>query len=159
ELLAKQSLSMEQKHLIIDAATNLVGDVFVHRSMKLAQYGVDAVPQLRALRARAQTLDDAAFHREMRRIFVQLRDRHTHYKSDTLNQAYTLPFAAMRARDEGRWSYFVARSDNTSMLPVGSRIEAWNGGDLDRIVDDLAENVGAGNYPSRLAVARRSLTR
>jgi C-terminal processing protease CtpA/Prc len=155
---ASRELTMEQKELIIDAARHLMEEVYVHRTMKLAQYGIDPVPQLRALRSRAPVLSDAIFHREMRRIFVQLRDRHTHYISGEQTEAYSLPFRTARALDEGRWAYFVTRSQ-TSTLPIGSRIEAWNGGELDRVVEELAENVGAGNFPSRLAVARRSLTR
>jgi hypothetical protein len=158
DLLARQELTPDQKRLIVDVAVNLVEQVYVHRAMKMAQYGIDVVPQLRVLRGHVTGLADLAFHREMRRIFVELRDRHTHYISAGQNEVYALGFTAARAFDNGAWKYFVTKSASPQ-IGVGSEIVSWNGGQPDLVVEELAEAVGAGNIPSRLAMARIYLTR
>jgi hypothetical protein len=157
-LVARQELTPGQKRLIVDVATNLVEQVYVHRPMKIAQYGVDVVPQLRALRVHAPDMADMAFHREMRRIFVQLRDRHTHYISTGQNEVYVLGITIARAFDGGEWKYFIIQSDDPA-IPIGSQIVTWNGGQPEQVVEELAEHVGAGNVASRLAMARQYLTR
>ena len=158
-LVAQQELTTDQKRLIVDVGINLVEQVYVHRTMKMAQYGIDVVPQLRALRARVSDMKDLAFHREMRRIFVQLRDRHTFYISGEHKETYILGVTTLRAFDNGEWKYFITRSDDHSMIPIGSQVVSWNGVHPEQVVEEFAENVGAGNLSSRLAVARRDLTK
>jgi C-terminal processing protease CtpA/Prc len=150
-------LAVDEKQLIADLSAKLVQEIYAHRVMKMTLYGIDIVPQLRALRLRAQDMKDVAFHREMRRMFAQLHDRHTHYMSGEATTKYTLPVHTMRALDNGVAKYFVTKSDDKG-VPIRSEITHWNGVPPDRVVEELAEDIGAGNLSSRLALARRYLT-
>ena len=70
-----------QKQLVIDQATLIFRDLYVHRELKLQDFGAaaDPLPRLASLRQQAATLDDVTFHTTMEQIFIDLHDHHTNY--------------------------------------------------------------------------------
>ena len=157
--MAARRLSASEKRAVIDAAINVVQQVYVHRAMKQAEFGIDVVPQLRALRAQAANIDDAGFRREMRRIFVRLRDRHTRFLDGDVKVA-KLGITIEQAFENGVPKFFITEITDSSLPSVleGSQVRKWQGAPLEAVIDALAEDVGAGNEQSRKAVARRYLT-
>ena len=157
--MAARRLSASEKRAVIDAAINVVQQVYVHREMKQAEFGIDVVPQLRALRAQAASIEDADFRREMRRIFVRLRDRHTRYLDGDVKVA-KLGITIEQAFEGGLPKFFITEIIESSLPSVlmGSEVRRWQGAPLQAAIDALAQDVGAGNEQSRKAVARRYLT-
>lgn len=69
----------EGRRLIIDQASVVLGELYVHRYLKHAKHAYDPVAALRQLRRRAEKLSAFEFHLGVMRIFKQLRDIHTGY--------------------------------------------------------------------------------
>jgi hypothetical protein len=74
--------SVENKKLVIEQARLILGDVFVHRSLKIEQFGadIDPLPLFKALEDKVEAMDTSTFHKEMRSIFQLQRDLHTTYQ-------------------------------------------------------------------------------
>src|SRR5262245_60696461 len=159
QLRAKGGLTSAEKAFVVDTAKLIIEEIFVHRAMKTALYGVDVMPQLRALRLRVSKMDDDQFHREMRRIFAQLRDAHTSYVwyEEGGVSSLGIRIGKVAAGDAPR--YYVTRSNIEETLPVGSEVTHWNGTPLGATIDELSEEIGAGNVASRRARALTYLTR
>jgi len=147
----------ERENLVIQIF-KIVDQLFVHRRMKTALYGVDAAALLYHLATRAADMADADVHRAIRRIVTQIRDRHTRYSFAPGTQDYVLPFTIERAFDGSNPIYLITRSVS-EWLPPGSRVVRWNGVPTEAVVRELAEDVAAGNDAARHALALVFLTR
>ena len=149
-------LNSRQREQIADQALTLVEQVYVHRQLKTALYGIDAAALLHGLRDRAGGMSDAEFHQEMRDIVKQIRDRHVSYRWGS-GPDYLLPFRVERAWDGDTPVYLVTASENAE-VEIGSRLLRWNDIPIDAVIRELAEDVRAGNNASRNAIARILLT-
>jgi len=156
---AALAVNARERAAILDAAIHVVEDVYVHRALKSAQYGIDVVAQLRAIRARASDLDHATFHRQMRRAFAQLHDRHASYSGGLPNKLFVLGVTIKQTFADDPPKFYVVHVDpEVSAVPVGSEVRLWNGVPIAHVIDEFSEDVGAGNEASRKAVARKYLT-
>lgn len=76
------SYSLENKSVVVDQARLILGDVFVHRALKLENFGtqVDALPLLKELESKMKDMDETSFHTRMMEIFQLQHDLHTSYQ-------------------------------------------------------------------------------
>src|SRR6476620_2610433 len=137
-------LSGRQRELIADQILILIEQIYVHRRMKTALYGIDAVSLLRGLRSRAAAMTDAEFHRTMRVIVAQIRDRHTRYSDVGVGPDYRLPFRVERGFD-GDTPVYVVTASIAPAIGIGSTVLRWNDTPTEAVIRELAEDVGAGN--------------
>ena len=76
------SYTFENKKDVVDQARLILGDVFVHRLLKLEHFGaaIDPLPMLKVLEETMNGMDEVTFHSKMREIFQAQRDLHTSYQ-------------------------------------------------------------------------------
>jgi hypothetical protein len=72
-------LTVEERKTIIDTASDLLAEFYVHLDLKRAMHGADPLGRLRFLEQRLDLMRPRDFHDEMLSIFAELRDRHTIY--------------------------------------------------------------------------------
>jgi hypothetical protein len=89
-------MTPREREKLVNQIRRVIEDIYVHRQMKTALYGVNAVALLHGLGTRAAQLNDADLHRALRRIVSQIRDRHTHYTYSGAEN-YSLPFTIERS--------------------------------------------------------------
>ena len=68
---------------ILEQATLILGEFYVHLPQKRARYAYDPLQALRLLEARVESLEEGKadeFHEEMFSIFNRLKDNHTLYE-------------------------------------------------------------------------------
>ena len=86
-----------QKQLVLDQAYLIMNETFVHRDLKLQNFGahIDPLPLLKNLETRLETISDKDFHSEMAEIFFKQNDLHTVYGNPKPYSCYRtlLPFS------------------------------------------------------------------
>ncbi|KUL28476.1 S41 family peptidase [Actinoplanes awajinensis] len=159
-----QPLTSAERRLIVEQARTLIDDVYVHLPQKRAMYGIDASQQLRLLARRDQQgMPEAAFHRELRRIFDGLRDMHTTYIPPEPHRGRALlGFTLERYWDDKGKPHFVVSKSRTvtyqEKIPVGAEVINWNGMPIEVAVRQNAEVEAGGNPAARFARGLESLT-
>lgn len=151
-------MTPREREKLVDQVRRLIDNIYVHRQMKTALYGVDAVALLHGLSTHAAQMSDADLHRALRRIVSQIRDRHTSYKYAAGAVTYALPFTIERGFENDNPVYLVTRSSSVD-VPVGSTLMRWSGVPTEWVIREVAEDIGAGNEAARRAMARVYLTR
>ena len=73
--------SKETKALVLNQAKLILSDVFVHKDLKIKDFGpkADSAPRLAALEKKLATISDKDFHQSLTDIFLDLKDLHTLY--------------------------------------------------------------------------------
>ncbi len=172
ELLGRRGeLTLEDRRLLVDQATVLLEQAYVHLPMKRARYAVDPVQRLRLLQHRLQAVDRTAdlgpesdFHRELIDIFTSLRDLHTHYVPPEPYRSHTvfLPFLVEECTRAGRLQYLVSKVARGAGLDPsfepGVELTHWNGVPIRRAIERNAEHQGGGNSAARMARGLDALT-
>lgn len=149
-------MTPRERERLVNQVRRVIEDIYVHRQMKTALYGVNAIALLHGLGSRAAEMSDADLHRALRWIVSQIRDRHTHYMYPGAEN-YSLPFTIERGFENDIAIYLVNRSFGGD-VPIGSVVVRWNGVPTKWILGEVAEDVGAGNDAARDALARIYLT-
>jgi hypothetical protein len=160
------TLTVTQRHDLIDLWTTLLTDVYPHYLQKRALYGFDPIRALAALRREIPYLDSAGFLRELTSLINRLRDQHTQmFVGDAGDQASSyvasLPFLV-----EGFGSYLsptfvVTKTTDDIADPgfvAGARLTTWNGVPFARAVDLYADTLTGGRPDARRARALETLT-
>jgi C-terminal processing protease CtpA/Prc len=164
ELTEQPSLSGADRLTLLDQAALLIDTVYVHLLHKRAMYAVEPTQRLRLLRHRQSRLTDAAFHAELLRIFVELRDLHTNY---ILPQPYQGPFAFLGVLleqfwQDGRPAFLVSKTFphlvGDARLVEGAEITHWNGAPIGLAVTRNADREAGSNSGARLARGLESMT-
>jgi C-terminal processing protease CtpA/Prc len=171
EHVAQTEMTSAERRQLLDQAQLIVDQLYVHLEHKKSMYGIDPGQQLRLLARRQTTMDDAAFHRELLRIFDGLRDMHTSY---VLPEPYRgrvfLGFAVERYWDAEREPHYIVSKQETdelaaneraageSEIPIGAEITHWNGMPIEIAVQRNAESEAGGNPAARFARGLESLT-
>ncbi len=153
-----------QKKLIIEQARLVMGDLYVHRDMKLNSFGkqIDPLPKLDALEKVAEGMSDYDFHDKMIKIFNSQRDLHTVYELPRPYGCYRnmLPFSVNEI-EKGQTSKFVVSAliDNPeflALLPnklniaIGDELVSYDGKSLDQLYKEMAPlNNGANSDATR----------
>lgn len=166
-------LSTSERRAIVRTFQALIEGLYVHLPQKRAGYGFDPLQRLRLLSERAADpeLTDAMFHRELSRIFTDLRDAHTRYMGplEHADQAMFLPLMVERFQEADGTRGFLA-SKVAAVAPgdeerfrgagfeSGVELTHWNGVRIHRAVELYAANETGGRPHARIARALESLT-
>jgi hypothetical protein len=72
-----------EKKLLAEQALLFIENLYVHRELKIKDFGIgiDPVPALKALVAQAESIPDEELHSRLQQIFLNLRDNHTNYSA------------------------------------------------------------------------------
>lgn len=160
------TLSVTQRHDLIDVWLTMFRDVYVHYTQKLARYGFDPVRALLALRREISHLSSAEFLRELTLLINRLRDQHTQLYVDAADAALTgyvaaLPFLAEVFGEYRTPAYIVTKvADDLGdgEFKAGVRLTTWNGVPFARAVDLYADTLTGGRPDARRARALETLT-
>lgn len=163
---APVSLTVGQRHELIDTWTTLMSDVYVHYAQKQALYGFDPVRALAALRRQIPFLDSDGFLRELMLLVNRLRDAHTQLyvaNADRSLSSYVaaLPFLVEVYGPHVDPAYVVTKvSDDVDepTFSVGATMLTWNSVPFARAVDLFAETLTGGRPDARRARALETLT-
>jgi hypothetical protein len=157
-------LSIGQRALVVDVASALLEEVYVHLPQKRARYGIDPVQQLRLLRQRIADLAPGELREQVTTILAGLHDRHTGYLAPApwAGKAATLPFLVERFVDEGQPRYLVSKLADWGDVPAdfepGVEVVSWSGVPIDRAVERNALRQRGANPAARTARGLQALT-
>lgn len=151
-------LSREDRLLLIDQALVLLDHNYVHLPLKQAMHAVDPIQRLKLLRHRIDQepfASETAFHQEMLRIFISVRDLHTNYLLPGAYASRTafLPFLVEAFFENNQRKYLVTNligSPGDAAFVRGVEVLKWNGIPIDRAVELNADRHAAS--PSRRKV-------
>ncbi len=160
------SLSVTQRHDLVDVWLAMFSDVYVHYAQKRALYGFDPIRALHALRRQIPHLDSAGFLRELTLLVNQLRDQHTQLyvaaaDADLTGQVAALPFLVEVSGPHLSPTYLVTKVTDDVTDPEfipGVRLTTWNGVPFGRAVDLYAHTLTGGRPDARRARALETLT-
>ena len=174
-------LTLDDRKMIVEQATILLEQTYVHLPLKIAMYAVDPIGKLRILR---RHLDETStkklgteidFHKEMLEIFTSVRDLHTNYllPEPFSNYYAILPFLiGSYDRDSQNRIFLVTHVFDEKFKPfipsgfivfprtfkAGVEITHWNGIPMERAVKIIA-NINAGsNSEARFARGLEAMT-
>jgi hypothetical protein len=158
-----QPLSEAERRQLVRQARVLIEQMYVHLPLKRAMHAVDPIQRLRLLDRRLPALPERAFHDEMIRIFVGLRDLHTNY---LLPMPYANRVAVLPFRIEAYWEgdkphYLVTGVAQGLSLPPfvpGVEVTHWNGSPIDRAVALNGDRNAGSNMEARQARGLASMT-
>lgn len=73
--------TIEQKNIVLDQVRLILGEIFVHRELKLKDFGAasDPLPLIDEIGKHVDTISDMDFHKKIGEIFVKQKDFHTGY--------------------------------------------------------------------------------
>ena len=164
------SLTLAQRHLLVDQALVLLEQNYVHLPLKAAMHAVNPVQRLRLLRARlerqtAGTMEpEWLFHRQMSAIFHSVRDLHTNYllPAPFAGKIAYLPFLiekcsttrrATTTSSPGPWP-----GSRRRRFGAGVEVTHWNGIPIARAVELNGARFAGSNEAANLARGLESLT-
>ena len=160
------TLSVTQRHDLIDVWLTMFTDVYVHYTQKRALYGFDPIRALQALRRQIPYLDSAEFLRELTLLINQLRDQHTQLyvaaaDADLTGYVAALPFLVEVSGMYQRPTYLVTKVTDDVTDPdftANVRLTTWNGVPFGRTVDLYAQTLTGGRPDARRARALETIT-
>jgi hypothetical protein len=84
--------SLDDKKIVLDQAYLVLNEIFVHRDLKLTNFGteIDPLPMIKNLEGKVDSISDRDFHKELAIIFTRQNDLHTTY-------AFPKPYACYRS--------------------------------------------------------------
>jgi hypothetical protein len=155
------TLTPKQRQTLIDQASVLIDDVYVHLPLKRAMHAIDPVQRLRNLRARMAPFSELEFHDELIAIFTELRDLHTNY---ILPEPYAgklafLPFLVEECDSPRRYLVTKLLAGFTHpTFGVGAQLTHLNGVPVERAVELNAARQAGSNVDARHARGLEALT-
>ena len=157
-------LSGAQRQRLIDQATVMIRDLYVHLPLKQAMHAVDPVQRLRLLDRRKDTFDDPAFHAELLDTFIELRDLHTNYVLPTPYRGKLAFLGILLERyvsdTDSHWivSKVFDHLTTEATLAKGVEVTHWNGTPIEDAVWRHADREAGSNQPARFARGLENLT-
>ncbi len=148
-------LSLEDKQIIVDQASLLIGQLYSHLPFKRARYAVDPIRRLRLLRSEiGHSNDDMQFHNAMLQTFSELRDPHSFYAlpNPYAGSVAFLPFFLQSYEQDGKRKFVVTnvlRDFEHPLFKPGVEVVEWNGKPVERAVQLLAEKISGGNEAAK----------
>ncbi len=131
--LALKELTNEEKMIIVDQARLILKDVFVHRDLKIQNFGpsADPIPALDEIKKNLSSMSTIQFHNQMIRAFHKMNDWHTTYQFPKPYQCYKslLPSGFKAVKDEFGKDVIgvdsvITKPEFTRLLPEDVKIEA-----------------------------------
>ncbi len=168
----EDSLSREERVLIVRQALLLIEQNYAHLPLKRAMHAIDPVQRLKLL---LQELDDEkvalesdlSFHAELTNIFTSLRDLHTVYLLPEPYDDLTafLPFIMEECYVPGEKGEVrkyvvshVSEGFKHDSFAAGVEILYWNGVPIDRAVRNNAQRFAGSNADARRARGIETMT-
>lgn len=143
---------------IADQTFLVLDQLFVHRELKVQEFGaaLDPVPRMAAIRAQASGLDDEALQEDISHIFLDLHDLHSSYSLPapfSCGVAF-LPVQFTGVRDNGVPKVVVSGlialgSAYTKDIKVGLELVSVNGRPTAEVISDL-ERISGGANPDAM---------
>ena len=161
--LAADTLTVDDRHRLVDQAETLLEGLYVHLPLKRAMHAVDPLQCLRLLRHRISELTEDEFHRTLLQTFLDLRDLHTNYILPRRYQRTAfLGILVERHRDDAGVHFVISKVwddlvGDPNLVP-GVEITHWNGTPIATAVDRNAEREAGSNTAARRARGLERLT-
>jgi C-terminal processing protease CtpA/Prc len=161
-VVGQQQLTEAQRRTLVDQAEVLIEGLYVHLPLKRAMHAVDPLQRLRLLRHHQATMSEPAFHAELLRIFIELRDLHTNYILPAHYKGFAfLGVLIEQYEDNGpRWivSKVFDHLVGDPNLVVGAELTHWNGMPMATAVERNAEREAGSNHAARIARGLENMT-
>jgi cytosine/adenosine deaminase-related metal-dependent hydrolase len=162
------TLSAGERRLLVQQATVLLEQSYVHLQLKRSMHAVDPVQRLRLLRHRLdqpdEAMSDLEFHHELASIFASLRDLHTNYLLPSPLREHTafLPFLVEEYFDDNRDAHYTVTKlvdgfEHPTFVP-GVEVLHWNGTPIRRAIAANAVVQGGSNPAAAWARGLEALT-
>lgn len=151
--------SPETKKLVFNQAKMILNDVFVHRDLKIKDFGqaANAKPRLDALEKKLATVSDNEFHGTMTDIFRDLKDLHTIYylpRPFACYESFLPVFFKHVKLANGKSGYAITdyhvKKEIADLIPkpfnvaIGDMVISYNGKPIDSVVKAaMPESYGA----------------
>jgi Peptidase family S41 len=163
------TLDLDQRKLLVDQATLLLEENYVHLPLKVAMHAVNPLQRLRMMRSglerqTPQTMEaEWLFHRQMSSIFHSVRDLHTNYllPEPFSGKVAFLPFSIEKCFEGDGELYIVTRVVTGFTAPQfgpGAEVTHWNGTPIARAVALNGAQFAGSNEPANLSRGLESLT-
>lgn len=164
----------EDRQLMADQAYLFIKNMYVHRELKINDFGVsaDATSRLADVQKKAAEMTNEEFHKTMQKIFLDLRDHHTNYHAPLpLACSYVLaPLVLKDIEDQGERKIVVDRISNIfngipgdhTAAKIADEVTAINGIPMAEYLEKVKAESASANPDSMIAfglmnVAIRSL--
>ncbi|PZG03292.1 S41 family peptidase [Nonomuraea aridisoli] len=163
------TLTLDDRRLLVQQALVLVEHNYVHRPLKEAMHAVNPVQRLRLLAQRLNRQTPATmgpewrFHAELSEVFHSVRDLHTNYllPEPYASKVAYLPYLIEEYHTGEERHYVVTMTVEGFEAPgfgPGVAVTHWNGVPIDRAVEANAARCAGGNPAARHARGLESLT-
>ncbi len=160
-------LSAQDRKTLLEQASVLLEQNYVHLPLKSAMHAIDPVQRLNLLQDKNSgsggELTDLEFHRELLSIFLSLRDLHTNY---TLPAPFNrmiafVPFFIEEFFEDGERQFMVSGTMNGFAEPpfgAGVEVLSWNGVPIARAVEINGDRFAGSNEDARRARGVETMT-
>jgi C-terminal processing protease CtpA/Prc len=168
--LKPKEYSGEERELVAKQALMMMKDLYVHRELKIKDFGAgaDPVPRLEDMVKRAASMNDEEFHVAMQKIFLDLHDHHTNYIAPMpLRCSYALaPLAFADVYDGGSLKVIVKnrtrllkdKTPETENVKAGDELVAINGVAVGKLIEERKNLSGGANDDAMVVGAIRNLS-
>ena len=150
------------REVLLRQAELLLGDVYVHLSLKRAMHGVDPLQRMKLLHGRAAGMADAQFTSQLMEEFRSARDMHTAYSVvQPGERVAVLPFTVERCFVDSHATYLVTElllGFSHPQFVRGVEVTHWNGIPIERVIETVGDMIAAGNEDARRARGLATLT-
>ena len=163
--LKPEAYSAEERELVAKQALMMMKDLYVHRELKIKDFGAgaDPVPRLEDMVKKAASMKDDDFHAAMQKIFLDLHDHHTNYMSPMpLRCSYVLaPLAFADVYDDGKLKVIVRNrtrlvkdlAPEAAKAAPGDELVAINGKSVTEILEAGKKLSGGANEDAMIVGA------
>ena len=167
--LKPEAYTAEQRELMARQALFFIKNLFVHRELKIKDFGAgsDPVPRLEDMVKRAASLSDSEFHAAMQKIFLDLHDHHTNYMAPLplrcsyaiapLNFVDVYDNNALKVIVRGRTTVLGEKAPETKVAQPGDELIALNGKPIKDVLEDMKRLSGGANDDAMTMGAIRNL--
>jgi len=168
--LKPKAYSAGERELVAKQALMMMKDLYVHRELKIKDFGAgaDPVPRLEDMVKRAGSMNDDDFHAAMQKIFLDVHDHHTNYIAPMpLRCSYAIaPLAFTDVYDNGNLKVIVKnrtrllkdKTPETESVKTGDELVAMNGVSVSKLIEDGKKTSGGANDDAMTVGALRNLS-
>lgn len=157
----------QEKTLLASQAHFFLEQLFVHRDLKISEFGpeFDPVPRLAELRDKAATMSPAALNSSLLTTFNDLHDLHTNFiaPKPLACASSFVPLEFTSVSDQGKRLVVISGKSKllkelTKDLEIGMQLTAIDGKPLEQVLGDLAKVSGGANPDAMRARAVQMLS-
>ncbi|MBC7539977.1 MAG: immune inhibitor A [Bacteriovorax sp.] len=165
--------SLEQKKLVIDQVRMVMSQLYVHRDLKLKDFGAasDPLALINEIEKHIETISDYDFHKQMAELFFKQRDFHTSYTFPKPYSCYRsfLPLSFKEVKDNSgnkviAVSEIIENENVLKLMPqpfqieVGDVVLSYNGLPIRQAMQNIAPRSRGANPAAILRNSANLLT-